>query len=418
LAVDFWSECIRIGRVSGNERRLLDLMRLRGSVSIATAAESTGLSRPTVADLVGGLRRKGVAVSVEPLRAGARVIGRPPQRFGINPRLGVAVGVEFERGHVRAAVSDLSLTVLGERLRSLPVAEDFDAAMDAAAGLVEELLAAAGADRSRVVGMVASVPAPVDRAAGTVHAATVLPTWAGRRPAEALRRRLDVVVEAGNDACLGAIAEATLGAAQGRRHVVYVKISAGVGCGLVLDGQPFQGALGTAGELGHVIVDEQGPVCYCGNRGCLRTYVDAEAITEALRLTPHAERLFRAGRRTPEERLAMVVESAVDGDPACERVIREAAHRLGIALANVCNLLNPECVVVGGTLARAGELVLGPLRAATQGHTVPLAPGAVEVLPGRLQERAEVHGALAQVLRGANERFRDRLYWLAGASVS
>jgi predicted NBD/HSP70 family sugar kinase len=405
-----------IGRVSGNERRLLDLMRLQGPVSIGMASESTGLSRPTVTDLVNGLRKRGVAVSVEPHRPDGRATGRPPQRFALNPRLGVAVGVEFERDHIRAAVGDLSLTVVGERLRSFPVADDFDAAMDVAAGLVEELLASAGADRSRVVGAVLSVPAPVDRVEGTVHATTILPRWMGRRPAEALRQRLDVAVEVDNDASLGAIAETELGAARGRRHVVYVKVSTGVGCGLVLDGRPFHGATGTAGELAHVVVDEHGPVCYCGNRGCLHTYVDAEAITEGLRLTPHGERLFRAARYTPDERLAMVIQWAERGDPACERVIRDAAHRLGIALANVCNLLNPECVVLGGTLSKAGDLVLGPLRAATHGHTVPLAPGVVDVLVGRWQERAEVHGALALVLRGATERFRDRLYELAGAS--
>jgi len=397
---------------------LLDLVRLERSVSIGEAADRTGLSRATVSEVFNGLRHHGVVVAAEPARSDTRPTGRPPQRFALNPRLGVAVGVEFEEGYVRVAVSDLGLTVLDQRRRSLPVAEDFEAAMDAAAEMTVQLLASAGADRSRAVGLVVSLPAPVNRVDGVVHTTTILPSWAGRRPGQELWTRLGVPVDIDNDASLGVIAETALGAAQRYRYVVYVKVSTGLGCGIVLDGLPYHGAMGTAGELGHLIVDEDGPICYCGSRGCLHAYVGARAITEALRSTPAGERLFGAAY-TPDERLEMVIQQAlVRGDPACQRIIRDGGHRLGIALASVCNLLNPECVVIGGVLSKAGTLLLDPLRDALHSHTVPLTPIRVEVILSQWQEQAEVIGALAQVLRGPNPRFRERLYALAGAAAA
>ncbi len=381
--------------MTGNGRRLLDLVRLERSVSIGEAADRTGLSRATVSEVFNGLRHHGVVVAAEPARSDTRPTGRPPQRFALNPRLGVAVGVEFEEGYVRVAVSDLGLTVLDQRRRSLPVAEDFEAAMDAAAEMTVQLLASAGADRSRAVGLVVSLPAPVNRVDGVVHTTTILPSWAGRRPGQELWTRLGVPVDIDNDASLGVIAETALGAAQRYRYVVYVKVSTGLGCGIVLDGLPYHGAMGTAGELGHLIVDEDGPICYCGSRGCLHAYVGARAITEALRSTPAGERLFGAAY-TPDD----------------------GGHRLGIALASVCNLLNPECVVIGGVLSKAGTLLLDPLRDALHSHTVPLTPIRVEVILSQWQEQAEVIGALAQVLRGPNPRFRERLYALAGAAAA
>lgn len=390
-------------------------MRQHGAVSIQDAASRIGLSRATASALLNELRGEGVLVTSEPGRVdGATITGRPPALFSLNPALGVVVGIELEHHHIRVAVADLALHVIGERLRNLPVADDVEAALDASAEMVRDLLVTAHAARSQVIGAAVAVPAPVDRINGTIHSTRIMPGWVNRRPADELAQRLEFPIEIDNDASLGAMAETVSGAARGRSNVVYVKVGYGVGCGIVIQGRPYHGTTGTAGELAHMVVDERGPVCYCGNSGCLHTFVGAQAIADRLR-PYYSDRLFSNPRLTHDERLALVIEWAQRGDPACWRVLRDAGHQLGIALANVCNLLNPECLVVGGTLSAAGDLLLEPLRDATFRHTTSLSPNPVDVVRSHWQERAEVQGAIALVLRGPNPAFRSRLHTLTHA---
>jgi predicted NBD/HSP70 family sugar kinase len=157
---------------------------------------------------------------------------------------------------------------------------------------------------------------------------------------------------------------------------------------LIIEGRPFRGAGGTAGEIGHTIVDPEGPVCRCGNRGCLETLVGAPALLELLRPT--------LGPLTLREVLAR----ADDGDAACRRTIADAGGAIGAAAAGtLCNLFNPDRIVVGGDLGAAGELLLAPLRDALLRAAIPSAGADVDVVAGVLGDRAEVLGAIALVLR-------------------
>jgi len=169
--------------------------------------------------------------------------------------------------------------------------------------------------------------------------------------------------------------------------MVYLKASTGIGAGLIVMGRLFRGAGGTAGEIGHTIVDPSGPVCRCGNRGCLETLVGAPALEALLAPT--------LGTVTVHE----VIARAGAGDQACRRVIDDAGTAIGTATANLCNLFNPGRIVVGGDLAAAGELLLAPLRAALARAAIPSAARDAEVVPAVLGDRAEVLGAVALVVR-------------------
>ena len=160
-------------------------------------------------------------------------------------------------------------------------------------------------------------------------------------------------VIADNDANLGALAELTWGAARGFSDVIYIKVASGVGAGLVVNGELYRGAAGTAGEIGHMTLDERGAVCRCGNRGCLETIVGGEALLRLLGPT-----------HGPDLTLPEMVRRALDGDPASRRVVVDAGRSLGIAVASLCNLLAPAAVVIGGELATAGDLLLDPIREA------------------------------------------------------
>ena len=188
-----------------------------------------------------------------------------------------------------------------------------------------------------------------------------------------------------NDANLGALAEFTLGAGRDASDIVYLKLSSGIGAGLVLGGLLHRGATGIAGELGHVLSTTEGRVCRCGNRGCLETVAAAPALIELLRVS-HGELT-----------LADLLRLAEDGDVGVRRVFADAGRSIGRALADLVNAVNPELVVVGGDLSAVGEPLLDGIRASLERYALPAASAAVEVVPGVLGERAEVLGAVALV---------------------
>jgi len=200
--------------------------------------------------------------------------------------------------------------------------------------------------------------------------------------------RLGLHVVADNDANLGALAESVLGAGRGATEMIYVMMAWGVGSGLILDGRPYRGARGTAGELGHVLVDESGPMCRCGNRGCLETMAGAPAIIELL-------------RRSHDDDLTLedVIRLSAEGDSGVRRAIGDAGRVLGRSVATMVNAFNPELIIVGGGMSAAGDVLLDPLREAVNRYAIPSAAHDVRITAGVLGERAEVLGALELAAR-------------------
>ena len=200
----------------------------------------------------------------------------------LNSSAGLAVGIDFGHRHLRVAVSDLSHTVLAETWRELDVDHSADEGLATAVEFVDEVLAEADLDRARVIGVGMGLPAPIDRGTGAVQAASILPGWVGVDAAAEASARLGLPVEVDNDANLGALAEHAWGAARGRSEVAYIKVSSGIGAGLISGGRLQHGVGGTAGEIGHTLIAEGGPVCRCGNRGCLETLASTRAIAALL----------------------------------------------------------------------------------------------------------------------------------------
>ena len=266
-------------------------------------------------------------------------------------------------------------------------------ALDAAARMVDEVLAEAQVERKSVIAAGLGIPGPVDRSTGTAGSPTILPGWIGVRIADEMNDRLGVPVEIENDANLGALAELTWGAGRDCSNFVYIKVATGIGAGLVIDGKLLRGATGTAGEIGHTTLDESGALCYCGNRGCLETVASGPAIIKLV------------GPLTGEvPTLARIVQLAVGGELRCHRAISDAGHEIGIAIASLCNLINPERVIVGGLLSRTGEVLLHPMRESIRRHAVLAAAEKLDVVPALFVERAELLGSLALALQGSSER--------------
>ena len=375
----------------GNRKRVIDALRERGVASRAELARITGLSRSTVSTIVGDLIESGLASEREGGADGEAHAGRPPVMVALNSKAGLAVGIDFGHRHLRVAVSDLSHTVLAETWRELDVDHSATEGLDTAAQFVDDVLEEAGVDRGRVIGVGMGLPAPIDR--GSVQASSILPGWVGVDAAAEASLRLGLPVQVENDANLGALAELVWGAGRGRSDLAYLKISSGIGAGLISGGRLQHGVGGTAGEIGHTVLATDGPVCRCGNRGCLETLASSRAIAQLLSES--------RGETITTRRL---LELSAAGDAAAQRLIGDAGRAIGVAVANLCNLLNPECVIVGGDLSAAGEVLLGPLRETARRNAIPSAGEALEVTAGVLGERAELLGALALVLH-ESDRF-------------
>ncbi len=380
--------------------RVLELLLRHPARSRAELGRRLGLSRATVTAVLSELERAGmVEQQSEELGDDRRkAIGRPPLHVSLAPDAAFAVGLDFGHRHVRAAVCDLGGTIVAQRWAESDVderpAESFDLARELAAAALDE----AGVASERVIGAGVGLPAPVDVLTGTVHAAGVLPGWAGIVPASELEARLAMPVQVENDANAGAIGEHLFGAGRGVENMVYVQLAAGIGVGMILAGRLFRGAVGVAGEIGHTTAVPDGRLCRCGNRGCLETIASSVAIGELL------ERSRRATLTTPE-----LLERLAAGDRGVVRAIGDAGAAVGVALTSMVNLLNPSLLVIGGELSEAGEVLLEPIRDAIARSAMPPAAAAVRVVGAELGTRAEALGAASIQLSRAPQALAERL---------
>ncbi len=372
-----------------NRLRVIQALQILGVTSRADVARRTGLSRSTVSTIVAALQAEGIVVDRDADGRAAAGGGRPPAPISLYPAAGLALGVDFGKRHLAVALADLSHELLAEEWREMPDDYDANTGMDRAAELVEVVLGAAGADRERVLGVGMGLPGPVHRS-GLVGSSAILPGWAGTHAAERMSDLIGMPVWLRNDADLGALAEAAWGAGRNASALVYLKLATGIGAGIVIDGRLFGGAGGTAGEIGHTSLDETGDICRCGSRGCLETYASGAAIAGLL-------------SRSLGEPLGPddVMRRAVEGDAGCRRALADAGRHIGAAVADLCNLINPERIIVGGSMAVAGDVLLDPLREAVGLRAIPSAAEDVEIVLGELGERAELLGAVALVLHEA-----------------
>ena len=368
-----------------NRLRVLEVLRRRASVSRAELERETGLSRTSVSSIVSTLLAEGVVVE----RPGGRTEGRsrnggrPPTLLALDPAGGVLVGIDFGHDLVRVALADLAYAVLDEHTCSLDVDRSAREAIAAAVAMTRALLAEHAPEQGRALAAGVAVSAPVQARTNVFASPAIFPSWSGLDLQTELGDPLGLPVFVGNDANLGALSEAMLGAGRGVDNLIYVMLSTGVGAGLVLEGRVYAGETGTAGELGHVVVEPNGLVCRCGNRGCLETVAGATALVDALR---HSH--------GTDIRLEDVLGLAADGDVGARRVIADAGRAVGGALAGVCSLLDPRLVVVGGALAVAGNLLLDGIRESIERAMTPSAGHGVDVVPGEFGARAPALGAI------------------------
>ncbi|UBH05532.1 transcriptional regulator [Leucobacter sp. Psy1] len=367
-----------------NRKLVFDALRSfgpSGEASQADVARHTSLAPATVSTNVRELEAAGLIT----VTAGA---GRRGAVLRIDPGAGMVGGIDFGHSHVRVSLADLGGTITASA--TAPIADDHDS--NDGLALANDLLDGlrAQADPSLTLhAMGVGLPAPIG-ANGVIDSGSILPGWVGIHAREAVQRRFGVPTIVDNDANLGALAEFAVGAGRPYSSVAFIKVSSGIGAGIVLDGHIFRGGIATAGELGHLTMQEDGPLCRCGSRGCLESYAGGASLVRQYRTI------------APDLTVSEFVGRATDGDVGARRLIEDAGRHLGRAAASLAQILGPEAIVVGGDLAEAGDLLLDGVREGLRRHALESIAAHTAVVQADLADRSAAIGAVLMALEAVD----------------
>ncbi len=399
------------GTKDNNRLKILRVIMAKPGTQ-AYLAKWSGLAPSTVSSAVTELEQKGYVV-----RPDKNGVDAQKRIVSLTPTTGAAVGVEVGFHYTAVVTRRVEQSIHEAKIATAPhgAAHGTHRWLPEVAIAIREAVADLGEDDIVSIGL--GIPRIVDPLSGKLLD-PVLPPWNyGDDPAHMLAEELrkgggslrlsptSVIID--NDANLAALAEAIYNF-ENVASLLGVKASTGIGAGIIIGGTIFRGARGVAGEIGHVVVNPSGQFCPCGGRGCLETVIGTDALVEQAKTSI-------AGRRHNITSLSELITLAREGHPTCQRVLRDAATTLGIAIGNLCNVLNPEVVVLGGAFGRqdAVDYTLGPCREALSRSALQAAVEGVrdadtsrrDASDKRLRvvastlEHAAAHGALIVALR-------------------
>lgn len=260
---------------------------------------------------------------------------------------------------------------------------------------ITNLMKESKTDKADIEGIGFGFPGQIDCNKGIVRLAPNIPGWVDIPIASIISKEFGIPVKVDNDVRCAALAELNYGAGKGVQNMICITVGTGIGSGLIFNGKLIRGASNAAGELGHIkLTMNDGPICGCGDKGCLEAYASGPSIVAL------AEEYIRGGKSTKYRELAnpditpyIVAEAAKQGDVVAKKIFEIIGNYIGIGLASVVNLLNPEKVVIGGGVADAGDLLFAPIKETLKKRAMPIQGSAVEVVHAQLGNTAGVIGA-------------------------
>lgn len=338
---------------------ILRHLRTVGPRSRTDLADDLGLPKATISNLVNELVERNLVQESHVQRRGS--IGRPRQAVELHGRTLCGLGVEISVDYARAIAVDLRGDILLDQHITISPKQDTGLLLDAVADLLTRCLGSMRTAGIDVVGITVAAPGEIDRDAGMVIFAANM-GWSHLPVVAGLTARLapsSPPIALGNDARLGAIAEYAIAEAAGTHDLIYITGDVGIGAGIIINGQPFLGAAGFAGEIGHMPLDLDRQPCACGRRGCWETMVGLAAL---MRHAADPDDPVRDPDRDLEDRLAEISVRAAAGDERTVAALDRIAHGLGIGIGLLIDVLNPQAVVLGGYFAFLGDHLLDTTR--------------------------------------------------------
>lgn len=376
-----------------NQSIVLNIIRNYGPISRADIAKKTKLSSTTVSTLVDDLVKQEY---LEEIGEGESSGGRRPILLKFNPASHFVIGVELEGRNISVAVTDLKINIINKSTERIKNTDELSI-VDEIINLVRQTIKKSGVEFEKIAGMGVGVTGLIDTERGIIRQAVNL-NWKDVPLKDLIEDKFaDLPIYIDNIANVAALGEKWAGVGKEVKNLIYIRIGTGIGAGIVLNGTIYEGSNGNAGEIGHMTIEPNGPRCKCGNQGCLEVLASGSAIAK------RAITEILGGRDTLIKKLTngsieqitakIVAEAAKMGDKLSLEIWEEIGEYLGIAIANLINIYNPEIIIIGGGVAQAGKLLFEPIKRTVKKRALPGPAKLVKIVPAKLGENVSTIGA-------------------------
>jgi len=378
--------------LSANEMTLLDQVFWSSSISREALAAGSAFSKTRANATVAGLLEQGVLEATGDQRSTG---GRRAANLRVSRSLGVLLAVALGATGLEVGVLTPDLDLLAHHSEPADVRHGPAVVLSRVRALMQQLLAQCGRRPRDVIAIGIGVPGPVDFAAAQLVSPPLMPEWDGYSMRDDLKADFDAPVFVDNDVNVMALGELWR-MQRGMQNFLVIKVGTGIGCGIVCHGMVYRGANGSAGDVGHICVDPQGPRCHCGNLGCVETMAAGPAIaraaTEAAQSgeSPLLAQMLADGGVL---KLHDVAKASRAGDVAANNIVQRAGALIGQMLASVVNFHNPSHVFIGGSVQKIGPLFLAAVRQSVYQRSLALSTRHLEIQYTPLGERAGIVGA-------------------------
>lgn len=382
-----------------NKTKILALIRSRELISRAEIGKEMGLSLPTVSRLVDSLIHQEKLVTEEGTAAPSR--GRPPQLVRFAGDSNFVIGLNIGATFISGILSDLNAKILVEkRIPSLPH-EGLKPMIHRTAELIHSLIQESGVDHQQVLGAGIGIGGLVDPFTNLISYSAIF-GWTDVDLAAELTPLVGLPIKVDNDVRVMALGELWYGIGEHCKNFICVHIGYGVGSAYIQDGRPYFGASGMAGEFGYITIEKDSPLENSGIRGCLQSLASglaiAEQAQEEIREWPHSTLHAMCDHHYESITAEMVAIAAQKGDELARKILLNAAEYLGIGIANLINLLNPQAIVIGGGVAKAGDLFFDKIRETVRQRVLHWMVEDVVIVSAKHGSRSKVMGAIALIL--------------------
>ena len=379
-----------------SEKEIIDLVRNYRDFSKADLATYTNFSRTKITSCVDSLLKKNILFE----NASTEYTGgRRSKTYSLNGKLGYVAGVDIGATSIDLVIADFAGERLARYSEAAAVREGPIKILGRVCSLLEKMLLDHHFDPEKLAGIGIGIPGPVDFTQGTVVSPPIMPGWDRYPIIQTIQQwfpSANVVVD--NDVNVMALGEIYQGAGKGVDNLIFIKVGTGIGAGIICDGRIYRGTSGCAGDIGHISVHKNGPMCHCGNKGCLEAMAAGPAIPERAYLAAQAGKspilLKYSEKNGGFLRADDVGDAAREGDTLAIEVIRESGQYIGDVLASLVNFYNPGMIVIGGGVSNLGNLLLSSIRQSVLNRSLPLATRDLHIVFSSIGPDAGVIGAV------------------------
>jgi Transcriptional regulator/sugar kinase len=394
-----------------NRLLILNYLREHGPAARVVIARHLGLSRTTISSIIDILMDEGLVYEGQRLEAAPQG-GRRATLVHFEEDAGQVIGVDIGRGHLTVIIANLAATITAQKTLPFNTSQGAKRCIQQVIEQIRLFASETELSWNRVIGIGIAIPGPLDITCHRVNKAPHMPGWEQIDLWQLLQQEFHIPIWIDRDANMGAIGEYRGGAGRDHANLAYIKIGTGIGSGLLLNGCIYRGHSGSAGEVGHLTLQEQGALCSCGNRGCLETiaavpviiadaeqgYSLAQRRSNAKGSIDPVEQRYQVVQVQPKENIAAVLQAARAGEAASLAALEQAGTHIGIALAGLINIFNPSAIIIDSSIARPGEIFLQALERSAAASCLPSAWEGTQILTGSLGLLSVALGAIYTVI--------------------